>query len=448
VRGYLLTGSVDYLQPYQEGKELTTQSLDELTRMTRDNLQQQDTLQQMRPLVRSKLQWIEHTVAVHDTQNAQAAVDLVTQSIGKGLMDQIHELTQLMQQRERGLLALRTAKREASSLRSEILIIAGLAAYLLLLLGAFITIRNALAQRRIAEMAAFRARELAEVTLHSIGDGVLITDVNGIVTGVNAAAIEIIAGSNDSPLGLHVDQVLKFLNRHTRDIVPNPIFAALAQKRTIELEPDAILIRKDGSEIGVEDSAAPIHDQSGVVVGCVLVFRDVTERRSLVDKIATLALYDGLTGLANRSLLEDRLQKAIELAIRQGDKVGLVFMDLDHFKRVNDTLGHPAGDALLKEVAARLAGSLRASDTACRVGGDEFIALLPSLASTDAAKQVVERIYAAAAERPVPIAGQEVPIRFSAGVAVYPDDAKDGNELIRKADARMYAAKTSGRESA
>jgi|GEM_PF-4131240 len=447
VRGYLLTGSVDYLQPYQAGRELAQQTINELTLLTKDNPEQQDSLRQMRPLIQAKLDWMQHTINVHDTQNPQAAVDAVATGTGKELMDKIRNLTTVMQENEKSLLVERTTLRDASSKRSGILIIAGLAAYLLLLLGAFVVIRNALAQRRAAEQAAFRARELAEVTLHSIGDGVLITDTQGVVTDINAAAAEIIARSRGSVRGLHVNQVLSFLHRHTREAISNPIFAALEQKRTVELEPDAVLIRDDGSEIGVEDSAAPIRDQSGAVVGCVLVFRDVTERRSLIDKIATLALYDGLTGLANRSLLEDRLHKAIELAIRQGDKVGLVFMDLDYFKHVNDTLGHEAGDALLKEVSARLVSALRASDTACRVGGDEFIALLPSIKTADAARQVVERIYAAA-EPPAPISGQAIPIRFSAGVAVYPDDAKDGNELIRKADARMYTAKNSGRGSA
>ena len=412
--------------------------------LTRDNARQQESLRQMLPLVRSKLDWMAHTVAVHDTKNAQAAADVVATGFGKELMDKIRVLTQNMQNEEQRLLAERTARRNASSKRSGILIVAGLVSYLVLLLGAFVTIRKALAQRRAAERAAFRARELAEVTLHSIGDGVLITDTDGIVTDINAAAAEIIASSRESVRGQHVDQVLAFLHRHTREPIANPVFAALAQKRTVELEPDAILLRKNGSEIGVEDSAAPIRDQSGAVIGCVLVFRDVTERRSLIDKIASLALYDGLTGLANRSLLEDRLQKAIEMAIRQGDKVGLVFMDLDHFKH---TLGHPAGDALLKEVSTRLVGALRASDTACRVGGDEFIALLPSIKSGEAARQVVERIYAAA-EAPMAISGKDIPIRFSAGVAVYPDDARDGNELIRRADARMYAAKTAGRSPA
>lgn len=447
VRGYLLTGSIDYLQPYQSGRELAKHSVDKLLRLTGDNPHQQDLLRQILPLVQSKLDWMEHIIALRNTQHSQAAVDAVVTGIGKELMDDIRVLTKQMQEHEQSLLVERTAKRDASSKRSGILIVTGLIAYLLLLIGAFLIIRNTLAQRRVAQQAAFRARELAEVTLHSIGDGVLITDTDGVVTDLNAAASEIIGRSRDDVRGQHVNQVLQFLHRHTRDVIPNPIFAALEHKRSVELEPDAILIRKDGSEIGVEDSAAPIRDQSGAVVGCVLVFRDVTERRSLVDRIATLALYDGLTGLANRSLLEDRLQKAIELAIRQGDKVGLVFMDLDRFKQVNDTFGHAAGDTLLKEVSARLVSALRASDTACRVGGDEFIALLPLIKSTEDARQVVERIYAAA-EQPVSISGREVPIRFSAGVAVYPDDAKDGGELIRKADTRMYLAKTSSRNPA
>ncbi|TXH04211.1 MAG: diguanylate cyclase [Nevskiaceae bacterium] len=439
-RNYLLTGNRDYTAPYQAGIAQSLHAIDDVARLTADNPQQQASIPELRTRVADKIAQMNRLVRVYDSEGPQAAQALVREGVGKRLMDDIQVTAEVMQQRERELLRERVQRREAASQKTGSLIASGLLAYLLLLLAAFILIRRTLAERRAAQEAAFRARELAEVTLHCIGDGVLITDAAGVVTDINAAA-EVITGSTRAALrGMPVDQALRLVNRHTRATVPNPAHAALQTQQTVELEPDAVLIRQDGTEVGIEDSAAPIRNPQGEVMGAVLVFRDVTERRSLADKIANLALYDGLTGLANRSQLENRLQLAIAQAIRQDDKVGLVFMDLDDFKQVNDTQGHAAGDALLKEVAARLAGCLRAGDTACRVGGDEFIALLTGLPGREAAERVVEKFHAAA-EPPARIEGHDVPIRFSAGIALYPDDADSDTELMRKADARMYEAK-------
>jgi diguanylate cyclase (GGDEF)-like protein/PAS domain S-box-containing protein len=294
--------------------------------------------------------------------------------------------------------------------------------------------------------SAFRERELSDITLKSIGDGVLVTDAAGAVIDVNRAAEQIIGRSLASLRGTPVERALRLVNRHTREPIANPLTEALGKQRDVPMEADAMLICADGREIGIEDSAAAIRNAHGDVVGGVLVFRDVSERRILADKVAALALHDPLTGLANRALLDDRLEQAVEMAGRRGERVGLVYIDLDGFKAVNDENGHAAGDALLREVAAQLGRCLRASDTACRVGGDEFIALLPNIEGHAAVQKIVEKMRRTV-RTPFQFGGQDLEIQFSAGIAIYPDDAKDGRQLIQRADEQMYRAKSRSRNS-
>lgn len=439
-RGFLLTGVDDYIHTFDQNVSEANDGLDAVADLTADNPQQQARVAQLRPLMTARVERLRSVIRLYHDQGFAAAQHLVQDGTGQALMHQIDQITQTLEQHERTLLAARISQRQRSAQLAGALTVASLLAYLTLLLAAFGLIRRSLAERKAAQETAFRARELAEITLHAIGDGVLITDAQGRVTNLNPVAEKLLGSDRVQLRGVLVDQAMTLIHRHTRQPLPNPAYDALQKRAVVLMDPDAVLQRSDGTEIGIEDSAAPIHGGNGEVIGAVLVFRDVTEHRRLMDKIASLALYDALTGLPNRSLLEDRLKQAIEQAIRDNDKVGLIFMDLDHFKTVNDTLGHAAGDALLKEVAARLVKHLRSADTACRLGGDEFIALLPSLDSPEAVQQVADKLHAA--EQPdFQIQGQTVPIRFSMGIAVYPDDAADETELMRKADLRMYEHK-------
>lgn len=439
-RNFLLTRQSAYLTQYRSGIDATNQTLQRIAALTMDNAAQQATLAQLRRDIGQRLTRLDAQIPMLETRGLAAVQAHAATGLGRQLMAEIGSLTQTLRAREQALLQERIERRNIAAWRVGLLIAIGLIGYLLLLLIAYRAIRRMLQERLRAQEAEFRARELAEVTLHAIGDGVLITDANGIVTDVNRVA-EIILGRARAQLcGLRADQALPLVNRHTRQPIVNPADDALRQRQIVMLDPDAVLIRDDGTEIGIEDSAAPIRDTQGNAIGAVLVFRDVTERRSLADQIAQLALYDPLTGLANRHLLEDRLRQAIEQAAREGDKVGLIFMDLDRFKSTNDSLGHAAGDALLKEVAARLTRTLRAGDTAARLGGDEFIALLPKLSTHEAAQQVAAKLLAEE-QPPMTINGQSVPIQFSMGVAVYPKDAADGGALLHAADRRMYEHK-------
>ena len=268
---------------------------------------------------------------------------------------------------------------------------------------------------------------------------------------INRVAETIIGRSREQLRGLRVERALPLVNRHTRQTIGNPAYDALRLSQIVMMDPDAALIREDGTEVGVEDSAAPIHDASGHVIGAVLVFRDVTERRGLADKIASLALYDALTGLANRSLLEDRLRQAIEQAIRDHDKVGLIFMDLDKFKQINDTLGHDMGDLLLQQVAQRISECVREGDTVSRLGGDEFVVIMEDLSedpriAASQAKAVAEKILATL-NKPYDLGGNIRSSTPSIGVTLFSDHKYGIDQLLKQADLAMYQAKAEGRNT-
>ena len=218
--------------------------------------------------------------------------------------------------------------------------------------------------------------ERAQVTLNSMGDGVISTDRAGKVTYLNPVAERMTGWSREEASGRTLSDVFCIIDGDTREPAPNPMEVAVRQDKTVGLAHNAVLIRRDGIESPIEDSIAPIHDQDGQVTGAVMVFRDVSEARAMELKLSHLAQHDFLTDLPNRTLLNDRLNQAIALARRHGSRVAVLFLDLDRFKHINDSLGHAIGDKLLQEVGKRLTAAVRGSDTVSRHGGDEFVIVL------------------------------------------------------------------------
>jgi len=192
--------------------------------------------------------------------------------------------------------------------------------------------------------------------------------------------------------------------------------------------------------------ATPLRNLQGVVTRAVFVFSDFTERKQAQEQIRQLAYFDTLTGLPNRTLIHDRINEAIALARRQGRTVAVLFVDLDRFKPINDTMGHEAGDRVLRMVGVRLEGCVRASDTVARLGGDEFLVALTSIDSHYQAAPVARKILDTLAE-PYDIDGREVFVGASIGVGLFPDDGDGSTDLIRKADMAMYSAKEEGRHT-
>ena len=203
------------------------------------------------------------------------------------------------------------------------------------------------------------------------------------------------------------------------------------------------LIRKDGSWIWTEVNVVPHRDRKGKLVGYHGVTRDISERKRTAERIEHMARHDPLTDLPNRALFSDRLDVALSLSKRNGTRLALMFVDLDKFKPVNDTFGHAVGDVLLREAARRMRGCIRASDTVGRIGGDEFVVLLPVVETPNDAIVVAEKLRAALVH-PFEIDGRRIGISCSIGIAIAPDDGRDEIELAKNADMAMYAAKQQG----
>jgi diguanylate cyclase (GGDEF)-like protein len=218
----------------------------------------------------------------------------------------------------------------------------------------------------------------------------------------------------------------------------------MIENKASRLTADCVLIRRDGSEAGIDDSAAPIHDRDGQVTGAVMVFHDVTQARAVASRTAYLAQHDALSGLANRVLLNDRLSCAITAAKRHSGKLAVLFIDVDRFKQINDAVGHVIGDSLLQSVAQRLLACVRNSDTVGRFGGDEFVVVLSELAHSADAAISAEKLLDALS-LPYDIDAHSIHITASIGIATYPDDALDADALLKHADAAMYHAKENGR---
>ncbi len=299
---------------------------------------------------------------------------------------------------------------------------------------------------RAAEEALFEEKERAQVTLNSIGDAVLATDVAGNVTYLNRAAERMTGWSHDEALGRPLAEVFRIVDSATRKTAENPALRAIMEHRTVGLAADCVLVRRDGSELAVEDSSAPIRSRDGRVAGAVLVFRDVSEARAMAQKMAHLAQHDFLTGLPNRVLLTERLSQSIGLARRHGKQVALLYLDLDNFKTINDSLGHAIGDQLLQSVAERLTACVRTTDTVCRQGGDEFVILLAEIEQPQDAANVAEKILAALAV-PRHLGSHEIHVTPSIGISVYPDDGNSADAVMKNADTAMYHAKASGRDN-
>jgi diguanylate cyclase (GGDEF)-like protein/PAS domain S-box-containing protein len=206
------------------------------------------------------------------------------------------------------------------------------------------------------------------------------------------------------------------------------------------------VIRQDGRVAWLSSHGKTLADPSGQVYRMIGVSQDITERKRQEEEARFLAYHDTLTGLPNRRLLDDRLRQAVFLAQRRDTRVAVMVVDLDHFKQVNDELGHRAGDAVLREASHRIAGCVRKADTLARHGGDEFVVVIPDL-HQDGDSQVVAEKILRALEPPFVVDGREFGIGASIGISLFPTDAPDGDGALRNADVAMYRAKQLGRNN-
>jgi len=301
-------------------------------------------------------------------------------------------------------------------------------------------------ERKIMEEALFAEKERALVTLNSIGDAVICTNVPGNISFLNSVAERMTGWRLEEATGLPMAQVFRVLDAGTRNPSSNPVKMTLGENETLQLPPNCILARRGGIIIPIEHSVSPIHDREGSFAGTVIVFRDVSDARAMALQIAHTAEHDFLTGLPNRMLLIDRIDQAIAIARRHSKQVAVLFLDLDGFKYINDSLGHPLGDKLLRSISRRLVGCVRGSDTVSRQGGDEFVVLLSEIHEIDDAAISAKRILQAVANSHF-LDEHEIHVTTSIGVSIYPSDGMDAETLIKNADTAMYQAKENGRQT-
>jgi diguanylate cyclase (GGDEF)-like protein/PAS domain S-box-containing protein len=286
--------------------------------------------------------------------------------------------------------------------------------------------------------------ELLRVTLHSIGDAVITTDAQSQVTWLNPAAERMTGWLSSEALGRPLAQVFHIVNAETREPTENPVATCLAQGKVVGLANHTLLISRNGNEFGIEDSAAPIRNPNGEVLGVVLIFHDVTEQRRLSGEMSYRATHDALTGLVNRSEFEARLRRTLDKAHADRSAHALLYIDLDQFKLVNDACGHSVGDQLLQQVAKLLREAVRARDTLARLGGDEFAVILEHCTAEQAqrvAQQICDRMEA------FRFLHDSRRFRIGASIGLVPVDNRWANTAaaMQAADTSCYAAKEAGR---
>ncbi len=289
-------------------------------------------------------------------------------------------------------------------------------------------------------------RMRAELTLNAIDDAVISTRPDGRIDFINDAAIKISGWSHADAINRPSNDVLQFLNKDTLKPLPNPLQTVIAANCALRLPAGTILVRRDGTEAAIEDSSAPIRDAEGRLAGAVIVFHDVTAAQEMVEQMSHLASHDVLTNLPNRSMLHDRIAQAAAHGRRDGKTFAVLYLDLDNFKHINDSLGHPTGDRLLCSLAERLQHAVRSSDTVSRQGGDEFVILLSDPLTHEQAGAAADKVMAAITT-PHDIDEHELHITASIGISLFPDDGDDAVTLIKNADTAMYIAKERGRNN-
>jgi diguanylate cyclase (GGDEF)-like protein/PAS domain S-box-containing protein len=300
-------------------------------------------------------------------------------------------------------------------------------------------------ERKKAETAVYQAKERAQVTLQSIGDAVITTDANGRIDYMNPVAESLTGWENHEAQNRCIGEVFTVVDEATREIGESPVTRCLREGQVLGLAEHTVLVNRRGQEIAIQDSAAPIRDRAGNLIGAVMVFHDVSKERRLHRALHYQASHDALTGLINRREFENRLTVAVENARQDaGCRHVLLYLDLDQFKLVNDTCGHTAGDLLLKQITGVLQSRIRSGDTLARLGGDEFGILLQNC-SLDQALRVAEVLRQAIRDFRFSSQGAVLTVGVSIGIVEITGETPTVANAMSAADVACYAAKDQGR---
>ncbi len=279
--------------------------------------------------------------------------------------------------------------------------------------------------------------------LKSIGDGVIATDRQGNVTFMNPVAEKLTGWRESESIKKPLANILHLIDEETGKLYRLSAPRLINENVRMPLNGNILIVNYE-EKIPVELTTTPITDEKGYVNGLVIVLHDLTESKRYEEKLRFNAVHDHLTELPNRLLFFDRLNLALAQAQRDGHRIAVLLLDLDEFKKVNDTWGHSAGDKLLQAVAFRLTSMFRKSDTIARLGGDEFVLILPEIPSFEVAKNVAERIVFSF-QKPFHLDGLTVSITASIGLSCYPEDGNLADLLVTNADLAMYRAKLDGK---
>ncbi|HLY52601.1 MAG TPA: EAL domain-containing protein, partial [Steroidobacteraceae bacterium] len=298
--------------------------------------------------------------------------------------------------------------------------------------------------RKRAEQAMFAEKERAQVTLQSIGDAVISTDAEGRIEYLNPVAETLTAWSLAEARGQPLGAVLRLVNELTREPIGNSLAGVLGRGEIAAATDHAVLITRAGHEVAIQESAAPICDRNGRVIGAVVVFHDVTRERRMKRALAYQASHDALTGLINRREFDNRLHAALLSAQRGEGAYALLYIDLDQFKVVNDTCGHQAGDRLLRDVTGLLQSRVRATDTIARLGGDEFGVLVGGC-SPEQATRIADGIRQAIRDFRFVWGASTLSVGASIGIVQIRAETENVTSVMSAADIACYAAKDAGR---
>jgi diguanylate cyclase (GGDEF)-like protein/PAS domain S-box-containing protein len=299
-------------------------------------------------------------------------------------------------------------------------------------------------ERKLADAQLYAEKERAQVTLESIGDAVITTDVGGLIDYLNPVAEALTGWRTTEALGQSLQIVCRTLDETTRKPLSNPVDVVLREGASIKVAANVLLLRRDGTEIAINESAAPIRNRAGAIAGVVLVLHDVRREREYATQLSYQASHDALTGLINRREFEHRLGRALASARESGRQHAMMYLDLDQFKLVNDTSGHAAGDELMRQVSMLLQERLREGDTLARLGGDEFGVLLENCPAEHAAR-IADELRQTVTEFHFVWHARSFTIGVSIGLVNIADGAMTLADVLSAGDSACYVAKEKGR---
>jgi diguanylate cyclase (GGDEF)-like protein/PAS domain S-box-containing protein len=403
--------------------------------------------------------------AIDDAHQAEVESDTVRDRIARLLADQQSDVArQLLLSRgiavqdrfEESLDALLDAKggvtmdaiANANRVTGTALLLVAIASFLTLLIGAVVAIWVTRYAIRI-QNALFRAKELAEFTLASIGDGVITTDAKGRIDYLNMVAERYTGWSAAEARGLPLTTVYRVFDEKGDGPLTYPVVTNGLPADDVDAAETGVTLRlmhRDGSGHAIRDSSSPITDRGGEIVGMIVVFHDVSHLNAMAQQLSWQASHDPLTGLVNRREFERRLGELLETSKHDGRQHALLYLDLDNFKRVNDTCGHSAGDELLRQISTVVVAHMRVSDTLGRIGGDEFGALLESC-PPDQAVRIANGVREAVRGFRFSWNGHAFGVGLSIGLVPLDGSSGDLRQVMAQADACCYRAKGRGGDS-